>query len=62
MGHVPADSVESDKSLRMRLANTLRKYLVARAVGIEPTTKLSPEARRFSFLPNTWNPEHDEYL
>ena len=51
VGHVPDDSVESDKSLRMRLANTLRKCLVARAVGIEPTTKLSPEARRFGFLP-----------
>ena len=38
VGHVPADSVESDKSLRMKLVNTFRKYLVARAVGIEPTT------------------------
>ena len=38
VGHVPADSVESDKSLRMKLVNTLQKYLVARAVGIEPTT------------------------
>jgi hypothetical protein len=38
VGHITADGVQSDKSLRMKLVNTLRKYLVSCAVGIEPTT------------------------
>jgi Predicted nucleotide-binding protein containing TIR-like domain len=36
VGHVPTDSVQSDIALRMKLVNTLRKYLVERAVGIKP--------------------------
>ncbi len=38
VGHVPTNSVQSDKALRMKLMNTLRKDLVERAVGIEPMT------------------------